>query len=556
MSTPILEERFELERPLRHTDFSTVYLASDRRYLHRPHCLVTAIRYQQREMRHRLEREAQILERLGRQPQIPALLAYFHRESAPSENNLSENTFYLVQDHIVGHPLSQELTLGKPLSESYVTKLLQDVLTALIGIHQQGVVHQNLQPQHLIRQSVDGQIFLTEFGNLAKLARSRITANGTLGSTVPTPFPLYAAPEQTRSDQQPPDQQPSDQQVKESSIGPQPASDLYALGLIAVEALTGQRHQDFTYDPQTGLRWREQQNDTNLHLAEFIDRLIRHNWRDRFTTAEAALKTLRQSCDRHQVAHDSRLDTVVVAPGLKLQSSSTTPLTLQPQAIASGMGIHAFPTPMPIAKGSSRFLSANPAGSLSRPLGLTNPVLLKLAIGSIAAVLALGVGVKAYQWGEYRVSHLPKTWQNWKASNHTYPAAAAKDLVPLLADGSMMLRPAAAEAFWNMAVAAANDGVELYALSGHIADAVPTTAEPDYVTGYTLDIGGETETFDRQVSFAKTEAFQWLRTNAQTYGFTLSVTGNSTLGSASAEPWHWRYVGDDASQKIFGIKPD
>ncbi len=544
MSPPILEERFELERPLRHTDFSTVYLASDRRYRHRPHCLVTAIRYHQREMRHRLEREAQILERLGRQPQIPALVAYFYRESTPAEianpeNNLSENTFYLVQDHIVGRPLSQELTLGKPLSESYVTKILQDVLTALISIHQQGVVHQNLQPQHLIRQSRDGQIFMTEFGDLTKLARSHIAADGRLGSTVPTALPPYAAPEQMHFDHQ----------DRELSVGPQPASDLYALGLIAVEALTGQRHQDFIYDPQTGLRWREQQNDINLHLAEFIDRLIRYNWQDRFTTAEVALQTLRQSCDRHQVAHDSRLDTVVAAPGLNPSAAHST---LQPQAIATEIGIHAFPTPLPIAEGNSRFLSTRPTHSVS----LTNPIFLKLVIGSVAATLALGVGVKAYQWGEYRVSHLPQTWQNWKAANRTYPAASSKDLVPLLADGSMMLRPAAAEAFWNMAAAAANDGVELYALSGHQAETAPTTAEPDYATGYALDIGGETETSDRQISFTKTQAFQWLQANAQTYGFTLSIPGNSLIGSASAEPWHWRYVEDDASEKIFGTKAD
>ncbi len=549
MSTPILEERFELERPLRHTDFSTVYLASDRRYLHRPHCLVTAIRYHQREMRHRLEREAQILERLGHQPQIPALIAYFYRESPSVDsssaesanlgNNLSDNTFYLVQDHIVGHPLSQELIVGKPLSESYVTKLLQDVLTALISIHQQGVVHQNLQPQNLIRQSLDGQIFVTEFGELTKLARSRIAADGSLGSTVPTALPPYAAPEQIHVEQ--PDQ--------ESWVGPQPTSDLYALGLIAVEALTGQRHQDFIYDPQTGLRWREQQGDINLHLAEFVDRLIRHHWQDRFETAEAALQTLRQSCDRYRVAHDSRLDTVVAAPGINPSAAHST---LQPQAIATEIGIHAFSTPLPIAKGNSKFPSTRPTPSV----GLTNPIFLKLVIGSVVATLALGVGVKAYQWGEYQVSHLPQTWQKWRSANRTYPAAAEKDLVPLLADGSLMLRPSAVEAFWNMAAAAANEGVELYALSAHQAETAATTAEPDYATGYALDIGGETETSDRQVSFAKTQAFQWLQANAQTYGFTLAVPGDRLIGSGSTEPWHWRYVGDDASEKIFGTKAD
>ncbi|NJM96262.1 MAG: protein kinase, partial [Phormidesmis sp. RL_2_1] len=146
MSTQILEDRFELEKPLSHTDFGTVYLACDRRYQHRPQCLVTAISYHQRQIRHHLEREVQVLEQLGHHPQVPTVLAYFH----------SDNTFYWVQEKIIGHPLSQEITRGKALSEGYVTKLLQDVLTGLIAIHAQGVVHQNLQPQHLLRQAASG----------------------------------------------------------------------------------------------------------------------------------------------------------------------------------------------------------------------------------------------------------------------------------------------------------------------------------------------------------------------------------------------------------------
>lgn len=510
MSTQILEDRFEIEKQLSHTDFSTVYLACDRRYLHRPHCLVMAIAYRQPEMRHRLEREAQILERLGCHPQIPALLAYFH----------TAEVFYIVTEQIAGHPLSAELSSHRPLSEGYVSKLLQDTLTALAAVHEQGVVHQNLHPQHLIRQDADGQIFITQFGSLTKLMRSKIMANGTLGSTVPMTAQPYAAPEQPQN--------------------PQPASDLYALGLIAIEALTGKPHQDFAYDPAKGLRWREQA-EVSLALAEFVDRLVRHDWQDRFANAQAALETLRVERDRQQIANDSRLPTVIAAPGAKASSHSQFHSQLtQPSHV---------PTRTP------------------QRSALAKPYLFKLATGSIALVLALGIGVKTYQWGTYRLSQLPRPWQEWQsgsgadksAPDAAYPQAKPADLTPLLADGSMLLQPAAADAFWQMVVAARADEVELYPLAGFRAD-----AGQDYVTGYALDIGGAEEADDQQASFAKTAAFQWLKANAQSHGFELSVSSTGLAhkllpdrllgGNATPEPWHWRYVGDAQSQKVFSIE--
>ena len=268
MSTRILKDRFELKKKLICTDFRTVYLARDRHRPLRPHCQVVAIHYRQREIRHRLEREAQILERLSKAAAIPELLAYFYTEAKSTEtsstrtnqtgSHISEqsNLFYLVQNHITGHPLSTEIVLGRSLSESYVSKLVQDVLARLVAIHALGVVHQNLHPQHLVRQEKDGQIFLTHFATFSRLARSEVDATGNLVVTVPVGPHPYTAPEQLQPDYE---------------QNPQPASDLYALGLIAIEALTGRPHYDFSYDPVKGLQWREGL-EVSLHLAEFIDR--------------------------------------------------------------------------------------------------------------------------------------------------------------------------------------------------------------------------------------------------------------------------------------------
>jgi serine/threonine protein kinase len=544
MTIQMLADRFEIESQLSCNDFSTVYLACDRRYPHRPACRITAIPYYQCEIRHRLEREAQLLERLGKHPQIPRVLAYFH-QAQPSHAQSQDRaigTFYLVQDHIAGHPLSEEIAPPKKLSESYVNKLLKDVLVALTFAHEQGLVHQNLHPQYLIREARDGQVFVTHFGALSKVARSKIAANGDMSSSIPVGLNPYMAPEQLRSS--------AESSLLKETVGSEasaeaiahPQSDLYALGLIAIEALTGQRHHDFIYDPQKGLRWRDD-TEVSLPLAEFIDRLIRQDWRDRFPHAKAALATFREQSERdslerlrHRIAKDSRLATVVAAPGTQI-TAGTSQTHGRPRSRTSRR-----------TGGLTGNLSRY---SRSQPL---DPFWVKLGIGSLALVMAFGVSVKAYQWGEYRFSYLTKPWQSWQMPNWqswrtvsgTYPAAKPKTLTPLLADGSLLLQPAAATAFWQMVSAAYDDNIALYPLAGY-------SNQADYTTGYALDIGGETAETDRQTNFAQSTTFKWLKRNAKDYGFELSVAKDRRLGIAFSEPWHWRYVGDETSRKVFGL---
>ena len=615
MSPQILEDRFEIEERLSHTDFMSVYLARDRHYLHRPNCIVKAINYRQANMRHRIEREVQILELLGGHPQIPNVLAYFHTgQGQGSRQPDSDKTFYLVQSWLGGHPVSEEISTGRPLSESYVSKLLKDVLVPLARVHEQGVVHQNIHPQHLIRRDTDGQIFLTEFGTLPKLARSRLDESGALTASVPVSPQPYSAPELLQQN-------------------PQPASDLYSLGLIAIEALTGLRHQDLSFDAVKGLLWRAHvslgdgvDGATSLSLAEFIDRLVRHDWGDRFETAQEALSQLKRVQARNQVALDSRFPTVIAAPGKQatefgrtesghqksVESADRTAQSRLNKRISKNRLQNNLPYPLNLAVGGkpatsegefARHAAKRGLGKLARQSSgskryahstrkvpkhsSSNPYLVKWAVGSIAALLAIGIGVKTYQWGEYRISRLPQSWSDWAtvSAEAAYPAAEASQLVPLFSsDDSILLQPAAVTAYWQMSAAAEADGVKLYPLSGYQADdeavspAVPIDTQDaqsqteetaqakseealipiaDYQTGYALDIGGASESTDRQPSFANTEAYKWLVENAEDYGFELSSATSplkrGLLGAASTQPWHWRYVGDEASQEIFGV---
>ena len=83
------------------------------------------------------------------------------------------------------------------------------------------------------------------------------------------------------------------------------------------------------------------------------------------------------------------------------------------------------------------------------------------------------------------------------------------------------------------------------------------SAPPGYSehhTGLAIDLGngfaaGEGKP-DITEQFGKTQAYEWLQKNAQTYGFELSYPPNNPQG-VMYEPWHWRYVGSDYARQVF-----
>lgn len=155
-----------------------------------------------------------------------------------------------------------------------------------------------------------------------------------------------------------------------------------------------------------------------------------------------------------------------------------------------------------------------------------------------------------------------------------YEEAPASELEPVTADGSIVLRQAAAEKFLEMVDAAAADGVNLVPLSGFrsideqddvffdvkaergqgATTRAEVSAPPGYSehhTGYAIDIGDEYyPDADLKTSFENTSAFKWLQENAAYYSFELSFPKGNPQG-VSYEPWHWRFVGDRDSLETF-----
>ncbi len=155
-----------------------------------------------------------------------------------------------------------------------------------------------------------------------------------------------------------------------------------------------------------------------------------------------------------------------------------------------------------------------------------------------------------------------------------YAEAPASALAPVVADGSIKLRKAAAKRFQEMMAAARAENVVLVPLSGFRSRAdqqhlffdvkaergqspmerAGVSAPPGYSehhTGYAIDIGdGDTPATNLSPSFEKTAAFKWLQANAAHYSFELSFPKGNTQG-VTYEPWHWRFVGDSDSLETF-----
>ena len=155
-----------------------------------------------------------------------------------------------------------------------------------------------------------------------------------------------------------------------------------------------------------------------------------------------------------------------------------------------------------------------------------------------------------------------------------YEEAPPESLRPIVADGSIQLREAAAESLLALLRASRADGVNILPLSGfrsiedqeylffdikaeqgeRAAERAEVSAPPGYSehhTGYAVDLGdGDRPETHLQEEFERTAAFRWLRRNSAYYSFELSFPRNNPQG-ISYEPWHWRFVGDRDSLETF-----
>ena len=304
----LLDGRYKVIQILSQGGFGQTYIAEDTRRPGQPKCVLKLLQPANRSPEHlqtarRLfNSEAETLEKLGHHNQIPQLLAYF-------EDN---QKFYLVQQLIVGHPLTKDLQ--SPWVESQIIEFLKDVLGILDFVHRAGVIHRDLKPDNLIRRAHDSKLVLIDFGAVKEIG-TQMASPTQMNPTVAIGTQGYMPAEQSRG-------------------RPRPGSDLYAVGMIAIQALTGQPPQMLPEDPVTGeVMW---QGAVSSELIAILQNMVRYDYRQRYQSAAIILQALQQlTLGVRDVPPPTRLDMPLSqqssgGPPTTVPSGSTTPQAALP----------------------------------------------------------------------------------------------------------------------------------------------------------------------------------------------------------------------------------
>jgi serine/threonine protein kinase len=278
--------RYQIISHLGGGGFGETFVACDTHLPGLPQCVVKRLKPQATDpvnletARRLFDNEAQVLYKLGIHDRIPQLLAYFEENAE----------FYLVQELITGHDLSQELTPGTTLTQEHVISLIQEILEILEFVHQQQVIHRDINPQNLLRRDSDNKLVLIDFGAVKQITTQIINAEGQTKATVAIGTPGYLPSEQAQGT-------------------PKFSSDIYAVGIIAIQALTGLTPNQLELDTDTNeINWQNQAN-VSPEFAQFIDKMVRYDFRQRYHSATAALQGLTE-------LNQPASGTLVVSPAL------------------------------------------------------------------------------------------------------------------------------------------------------------------------------------------------------------------------------------------------
>ncbi|MGB3761011.1 MAG: serine/threonine-protein kinase [Rivularia sp. (in: cyanobacteria)] len=276
---PLLRNRFRVIRVLsQEGGFGKTYLAQDSDKLNEP-CVIKQLapriegNWALKKAVELFEKEAQRLQELGENPQIPKLLAYFEQDSC----------LYLVQQFIDGQNLLEELEARREgdiwlrcYNEKEIREFLLNLLPVLHFVHEHGVVHRDIKPQNIIRrispQNLIADLVLIDFGSSKELKPTlKLKVGTSIGSHG------YSAIEQIRDGLA------------------YPASDLFSVGATCFHLMTGM--SPFQLWTEHGYSWMNNWEKylnypISDELADVIDRLLKKDLEQRYKSAVEVIADL------------------------------------------------------------------------------------------------------------------------------------------------------------------------------------------------------------------------------------------------------------------------
>ena len=264
---PLLRSHYRIIKPIGRGGFGKTYLAEDIDKL-KESCVVKQFApnvqgsWAVNKAVQLFQQEAQQLQDLGSHPQIPTLYAYFEEEGY----------MYLVQQFIDGDDLLKVLAREGAWGEREIRQLLLSLLPVLQFIHSRKIIHRDVKPDNIIRDS-KGELVLIDFGVSKQLSGTIMTT--TMGTTIGSQG--YAALEQMEGGEA------------------YPASDLFSLGVTCFHLLS-QKHPYslwIKYGYSWLGNWREHlPNPVSDDLGRILDRLLVEDVQQRYQSVDHVLDDL------------------------------------------------------------------------------------------------------------------------------------------------------------------------------------------------------------------------------------------------------------------------
>ncbi|MEG4633338.1 bifunctional serine/threonine-protein kinase/ABC transporter substrate-binding protein [Microcoleus sp. AR_TQ3_B6] len=310
----ILRDRYQIIGQLGEGGFATTYTANDA--LGSPEnalCVVKEIAPPQsnepdvlQRAQVQFETEAQSLISLEQCSRIPRLIEHFQEQGK----------FYLIQEYFAGNPLNKEIGSGRLCKESEVIDLLQDILEVLDCVHQKQIIHRDIKPSNLIRCQSTGKIAVIDFGAVKGISNLAIQG-GQITQTRIIGTDGYMPAEQWTNQ-------------------PRFNSDIYAVGIIGIQAIAGLDIEDFLNHKKTGeLVWHYSTHDRpmrkiNSKLENILNQMVRYHFNDRYQSAAEVLQDLRSVV----LSPSPPIETATqVGVEYSIASNSRTPVDSNPRLV-------------------------------------------------------------------------------------------------------------------------------------------------------------------------------------------------------------------------------
>lgn len=210
----LVDNRYRIVRPLGAGGMADVYLAHDD-VLDRDVALKV--------MSGRYSEDDEFVERFRREAQSAAALAHPNIVSIYDRGESEDGTYYIAMEYLPGGTLKDRILKRGALAPNTAAAVALQISEALQVAHRNGVIHRDIKP-HNILITESGDLKVTDFGIARAASSSTMTKTGSILGTA-----HYISPEQAMGE----------------PVGP--ASDLYSLGIVLYEMLTG----ELPYDADT-----------------------------------------------------------------------------------------------------------------------------------------------------------------------------------------------------------------------------------------------------------------------------------------------------------------